>query len=198
MVYFGTGKYLEAADVLAPAEAAPYHAMYGIRDTGALVTDSDLVEQSFSTLGTRFRTASNNAVSYPSRKGWKMVFPSRAERVVSLPQLRDGRVIFTSIIPSNAECTPGGTSYLNQLDWLTGGLLSENQFDTNADQQVDKTDDIAASEQLDGVVSPPAIQSLVEAEEANLLNGSTGVVELVRSAGNAKRSRRLTWRQLKK
>lgn len=205
MVYFGTGKYLEPTDVAAPAATAGSKAMFGVRDTGSAALDSELVEQTFapfvpvegSTVVGNFRKATTGAVDYASKRGWKLTFPDNNERVVSAPQLRDGRVIFTSVVPSNAECSPGGTSWFNEIDWLYGGELASPQIDTDGNNKVDSADSLVASQQIDGVASPAAIQEFGEGE-GNMLNGSKGVVELVRGAGNAKRARRLSWRQLKK
>ena len=42
------------------------------------------------------------------------------ERVVSLPILRNGRVIFPTLIPSPNPCEFGGSSWLMELDAVSG------------------------------------------------------------------------------
>ena len=109
-------------------------------------------------------------------------------------------------MPSEAACSPGGVSFLNQIDWLTGGRLAERQFDTNGDGKFDGTDTSAVSLKLDGLSSGPAIQNLLTgdpgkgftgAREASLVNSSGGVVGETKLKGNEKNSRRLSWRQVK-
>ena len=202
MVYVGTGKYLEASDV----GSEPGNAMYGIWDNGSgEVAASALLQQQYTAIpaidGVAYRTASSNAINWDIHRGWYATFPTMAERVISAPQLRDGRLIFTSLIPSNVECSPGGTSWLNQVDWLTGGQLSTPPLDTNNDQQVNSADTLVSGRAIDGVISPPAIQSGVGVQggndESNLVNTSNGGVGDVLGAGSSKRARRLSWRQIK-
>lgn len=201
IVYFGTGKYLEVSDIGATPASAPFNAMYGIHDTGTTtVAASTLVTQTFESIttmaGGKFRKATRRAVE-TTNNGWKLQFPTNGERVVSPPQLRDGRLIFTSMAPNDAACSTGGTSYFNQVNWLTGGELADPQFDTNGDQLAGgANDETVASVEVEGVLSSAAIQSR-DKSEANLLNGSSGNVELIRGKG-AERARRLSWRQLKK
>ena len=67
------------------------------------------------------RKTSDNA---PGTRGWYMDFISpvrptfRGERVVSNPLLRNGRIIFTTLIPDPDPCGFGGTSWLMELDAL--------------------------------------------------------------------------------
>lgn len=207
MVYFGTGKYIEPTDVSAPAANAAVNAMYGIQDLGApasaqTVTEADLVLQEVTSLpgplaGGRFRKASVNEVNYANRRGWKLAFPNNVERAVSRPALRDGRLAFTSITPNNAECSTGGTSVFYQLDWLTGGEPAKRQFDTNGDRLHDANDELVAGMEKDGVLSGAAVQDFTKSE-GNFFNGSEGKVELIDTALDGKRTRRLSWKQLKK
>lgn len=204
MVYFGTGKYLESGDVA----STPGNAIYAIWDKGAAVTAARLLEQSYTQLapvnGKVYRTLSNNAIDWSTHLGWFAALPNAGERIVSAPQLRDGRVIFTSIIPSNTPCSPGGTSWLNQMDWLGGTTLAKPQFDTSNDGKIGAADALVAGQQIEGVVSEFAIQANGiggEADgsvrETNLANGSLGDVVAVPGAGDPKRSRRLSWKQVK-
>ena len=194
MVFFGTGKYLEPSDV----GTAPGNTMYGIWDKGATVT-GNLVQQTYTTLpdmnGAGYRTASSNPIDWATQNGWYANFPGLDERVVSAPILRGGRVISTSIIPSSAECSPGGTSWFNEVDWLTGGLLPVASLDTNGDGVVNSSDTLVQGRRLDSVASAPAIQ-VTPVGELNLLNQSSGTTaELVGSS--TKQAKRLSWRQIK-
>lgn len=197
MVYFGTGKYVEPSDV----GSAPGNAMYGIWDTGSLVTAAALQEQTFTDLadigGKSYRTATAKAIDWATQKGWTAKFPGAAERVVSDPVLRDGRVIMTSIIPSDAVCTAGGTSWLNEVDWLTGGLLASPPFDTNNDGVVDSSDTRVQGVKLNSVASAAAIQKNTDKLDTKLLNESSGEITAVAESANQNAARRLSWRQIK-
>jgi type IV pilus assembly protein PilY1 len=198
MVYFGTGKYLEPTDVA----STPVNTMYGIWDKGASVT-GNLQQQVFSNLpdinGNGYRTATANAINWTTKKGWYANFPTAGERVVSDPVLRGGRVIVTSIIPSSAECSPGGVSWLNEVDWLTGGLLGVPPFDTNGDGVVNSSDTLAQGRRLNSVASAPAIQRAPTGKnlELKFLNESSGEIAKVTESANPTSARRLSWRQIK-
>ena len=198
LVFFGTGKYLESGDV----GSAPGNAMYGVWDDGSgEVNASLLVTQQLSKIadinGVAYRVASTNAVNYTSKRGWTIPFPTAAERAVSAPQLRDGRVVSVSLIPSGVECTPGGDSWLNEVDWLSGGQLARPVLDTNGDNKINSLDTMVSGRAIAGVVSPPAIQSASSSLENNLVNKSDGKLGEVLGAASPKRARRLSWRQIK-
>ncbi|HEU4777438.1 MAG TPA: PilC/PilY family type IV pilus protein [Telluria sp.] len=218
MVYVGTGKYLEGTDIADKTKRA----VYGIQDktwgsgdiaahkelqklTAARVALSELAVQSFVTVTKEgsppLRAATN--VSVTGKLGWTVTFPNDGERVVSQPILRDRRLIFTSIIPSNAECTPGGNSWFNELDWLTGGQLPKAQIDTDNNGEFNDKDTNVSGVMITGIVSSPAIQdSPIKSsdgtpQELNLLNTSNGEITAPLGMGDPKHARRLSWRQIK-
>ncbi len=197
MVYFGTGKYVEPSDVA----SAPGNAMYGIWDKGAAV-GGGLLKQDFADVGAiggeEYRTATARQIDWSVHNGWYAEFPGSAERVVSEPILRDGRVIVTSIIPSSTPCTPGGVSWLNEVDWLSGGLLVNPPFDTNNDGVIDGNDTRVQGRKLDSVASAPAIQRTPDPKkDLKLLNESSGEITSVTESASANLARRLSWRQIK-
>src|SRR5690606_1157213 len=92
-------------------------------------TTSDDVPVTYS-----LRGVSANTINWSSQKGWYLTLTSpvnvaRGERVVSAPRLRLGRVIFPTLIPSSEPCDAGGTSWLMEIDALTGGRLGDAVFD---------------------------------------------------------------------
>lgn len=50
--------------------------------------------------------------------------PASGERINTDPAIALGALVFTSNIPSSDVCTPGGSSWLNVLDYQTGGKLT--------------------------------------------------------------------------
>ena len=162
-VYFGTGSFFAVGDNAAGGSTQTF---YGIRDrngkdtvTPVLPTAgrSNLVQQSviYENLGYQFtqlingsdvvtntegvRVTTNNAVA-DSKDGWYLNLPTSGERQVSNPQLRAGKIEFTTLIPSGDACSAGGDSWLMVLDSLTGSRLTSTPFDNNKDGTFDRKD----------------------------------------------------------
>jgi type IV pilus assembly protein PilY1 len=168
MVYFGTGKYFETIDNnVANAQTQTF---YGIWDNNASVTKSDLqaqaITQIVTTGGLTLRASTNNTVNYLTKKGWYMDLPSVGERVVSTALIRNGRIIFTTLIPippAGANICGAGseaTSWLMELDALTGSRLPDTAsgapWDITGDGVINDADLITLS---DGTkVAPSGIQ----------------------------------------
>jgi type IV pilus assembly protein PilY1 len=83
------------------------------------------------------RGTTSNTIDYSSKKGWYMDFINpndtlnHGERIVSASILRDGRIIFSTLIPipdttATDVCLPSSssTSHVMVLDALTGGRPS--------------------------------------------------------------------------
>lgn len=224
MIYFGTGKYLETTDISNTA----VNSFYGIWDHFNATVSSGLVEQTIGTTtytGGSYRTLSNNAVTYTGtnpNKGWYVKLPTTGERSVTDPTVRGGRVIFTTAIPNSTACKDGGSSWLMELDFLTGGLLSNPPLDTNGDGAIDVTDEVVGGVYSDKLSASPAItrgndesstlgtSSGVADEldpnkcrkasdrscELKRVSQSDGTIKTYLEKGNGPRSRRSSWRQL--
>ena len=152
VVVFGTGRYLTASDVA----DNQVQSFYGIRDTGVdpvVVTDrSVLQQQSFDLQATGFnrdvRSVTENTVDWATKKGWyiDLLDPPtppgtrNGERVISTSLIRHGRVIFVTMQPSVDPCVPGGSSWLIELDLMTGGSFQQSVLDLNHDGAFDEND----------------------------------------------------------
>jgi type IV pilus assembly protein PilY1 len=55
------------------------------------------------------------------------------ERVVSDPVLRDGKIIFVTVLPDEDPCDFGGDSWLMEIEAASGSRLDETPFDLNGD-----------------------------------------------------------------
>jgi type IV pilus assembly protein PilY1 len=176
LVYFGTGKYLEAVDT--QITGAQTQTFYGIWDrmkptvASNLVAKSDLLTQTLSLNGAAREVTDNTMVwkagtpvPSPSYLGWKVNLPDPGERQITDSVLREGRVIFTTTIPSNDPCDPAGSGWLMELDSRNGGRLDDT-FDTDGDGDVDIDDKITSGGedfgaagllQTDGAPSQPVI-----------------------------------------
>jgi type IV pilus assembly protein PilY1 len=231
MVYFGTGKYYETGDNSVGANP-PIERFYGVRDEGdnRKVATSDLVEQTIiaeqavtvttDNKGTtttsddvqktyRLRGVSANPINWSNNKGWYLTLTSpvnvaKGERVVSAPRLRLGRVIFPTVIPSSEPCDAGGTSWLMEIDALTGGRLGESVFDLDGNLLFNVNDNMAfgsssippsGMQSEEGIIKTPAITSAGPVEY-KFAGGSRGGIQTVIEKGDS-RAGRQSWRQLR-
>ncbi len=221
MVLFGTGKYFETDDNV--ISSPQLQSFYGVWDNGAVVSRSNLVAQQIVAEGTLFdfnvRVTTNKKVTYPTEKGWVLDLGLNAaaagERVVNSAILRDDRVIFTTMIPSADPCAFGGSSWLMELNSLTGARLESSPFDLNDDGYFDSEDFIAVEDtNKDGVINSddnllpvsgisqttlglfdnPAI---VEdgTKELKIMGGSSGNITTVKESKSGG-SGRQSWQQL--
>ena len=149
--------------------------------------------------GETFRNVSQNPINWAANEGWYIDLPTSGERVVVDPILRDGRVVVPSLVPNTNPCSAGGSSWLFELDFQSGGQLTVAPFDTDGDGDVDAFDTITSAMQLDGISSGPAVLNgfgpTTSPLENKYLNQSTGVVRRVLESATARGNRRMSWRQ---
>ncbi len=192
MVGFATGQYLGLGDITTTAGQT----IYGIWDHAAVVTGrGQLVAQTISTVtsGTdTYRVVSKNAVDFATKKGWYVDLPTTGERVVFNPIIRDGRFVFTTLIPSSGTCASGGSSWLMELDYLTGGRLVVSPFTT-----VDKVNNKYVSGiKIDNIMTTPTvIADRKKSRELKVGNESSGDTRVI-SESVQSRSGRLSWREI--
>lgn len=236
LVLFGTGKYLETTDkVLANLSTQSF---YGIIDRNALtgtdivngraelVKQEILVEDTF-TFGTEtvpLRVTSANAIG-PAR-GWYMDLLSgspgvppppgfKGEMQVSDPILRNGRVIFTTLIPNEDPCDFGGSSWLMEMDAMSGARLDYTPFDNNDDGQFTDEDFVTVTidgveytipvsgQKLDnGIAQRPGIlvgvaPGVASPPEYKYQPGTSGEIDITRENSGPNAQGRQSWRQIK-
>jgi len=157
LVYFATGRLYTAADA---ADATVQNYAYGIWD-GAPAANTTILNQTLtntfygaqairvsSGLPINWSDASNPSTN-PLHKGWRTALPA-GERVLGTGFVRDGRYHFTSVKPTTVNNPPpNGENWLNELDYLTGGVGDRVIFDLNSDNLL--TD---ADRALDGAGRP--------------------------------------------
>ena len=145
MVVFGTGRYLTSSDVA----DANVQTFYGVRDDGSTITDQTELQQQTvdvqtNAYGNDVRSVTNNSVDWATQKGWYVNLPdSPGERVVSAPLIKHERAIFVTTVPSTDACTPGGDSWLMELDVCSGGAPPSSVFDLNGDETFDSSDEVS-------------------------------------------------------
>ncbi|WP_084604551.1 pilus assembly protein [Desulfonatronum thioautotrophicum] len=244
MVYFGTGRFFAIGDNDVDV-VTEHQSFYGIRDHGSAVTfntartevlqrqrifhEGSPVGVDGAPFDALIRVTSDFPVDYPTQKGWfiDLVSPTnilldtdtmRGERVVSAAVLRTGRIIFTTMTPSEHPCDFGGSSWLVELDALTGGRLDHSVFDLNGDMLFNEEDYVevaillnegdttltttfvpVSALQLDiGISKTPAI-ILGDTAEYKYFSGSkAGEMQVVtENPGDAALPGRKSWRQIR-
>lgn len=231
IVLFGTGKYLEVED--AGVSDGGIQSFYGIWDkdpkNGSRIKKSELqqqeilVEDTFTfTNGdeTKFteplRVTSNYEVDWDSKRGWYINLNSphadadgEGERQVTNSLVRNGRLIFTTMIPSVSSdpCVPDGESWIMEMDAATGARLGYSPFDLNRDYSFTGLDFVTI--QIDGVdVKVPSsgrkteggnaqTPSVVSGEGAEFkyISTSEGLETIVENPGTGVVGRQ-SWREL--
>lgn len=159
MVYFGTGRYLLSGDENDKSKQS----FYGLLDEDKVVSSTKLVKQSIVYEDANARVVSSETLNWASKQGWylDLLPPSgtaQGERVLSVPLLRYGRVIFNTSIPSADPCVLGGTGWLMELDAATGGNLTYSALDMNNDGLFNEYDYVTTGKDADGkdIKSPVA------------------------------------------
>jgi type IV pilus assembly protein PilY1 len=159
--------------------------------------------------------------SSPLKKGWALSLigsnnVARGDRVVSVPILRRGALVFSTLVPTQEACKSGGESTLLEIDALTGGEFGRPAFDTDGNGKVDNDDYVmvngvkyvAAGIDLDiGIHKQPTV---VESNgvDYKYLSGSSAKMGVLAEmggdlpcatncAGPSAGSNRRSWRQLR-
>jgi type IV pilus assembly protein PilY1 len=169
MINVGTGKYLENTDVIPPGTGNyRTQSYYGIWDKNdsvstisaqTTVARADMLEQevlvNVTTAAGQARVVTANVPNWtdttqtPMHKGWYLDFPAATppaltpvtgERAVFQPVVINGRLIFTTLVPSTATCSAGGQSFVMVLDNQTGGRFTQSPFDTSGDGTINSSD----------------------------------------------------------
>lgn len=147
-----------------------------------------------------------------NRSGWyiDLLPPSsvpQGERVVSNPILRHGAVIFPTLIPTPEICTPGGTSWLMEINQFSGARLAPSPFDVNGDGLIDANDlvtiivngaeittSVSGLKSNVGIISTPAVISCGPGIDCKFAAGSSG--NIIRVIERAPVGARRSWRQI--
>jgi len=219
MVYFGTGKYFEVGDNSAVGQTT--QTFYGIWDKNASVVRADLTQQTILhevvVGGHDVRVTSRYLVDWTTKHGWYLDLVNTdggnvdnfGERQVSDPILRNGRVIFTTLIPSADPCAFGGTGWLMEMDAFGGGRLEWSPFDLDGDGEFTDTDEVTTTDENGnnvpvtvsgkkstvGIIDTPGVLSNGNTEY-KYTSGSSGAIETTTENPGLGDQGRQSWRQL--
>jgi Tfp pilus tip-associated adhesin PilY1 len=127
IVFVGTGRYLNEADMTSKANGS----VYAVVDRGAEVpvTRAMLERREFSAPD---GAATVKPVSGTAPNGWYIDLPNAGERVVVDPTLQLGSLAFVSSVPGADPCDVGGSSFLNYVDFRTGAAIPAADGSTTA------------------------------------------------------------------
>lgn len=206
MVYFGTGKYLETSDSLTTSPQS----FYAIWDGNAQVSGRGaLLQQQVTGVSGSYRLTSDNAIDWNTHHGWYLDLPTSGERQVTDSQLRNGKIIFTTMIPDTTACSYGGSGWLMEMDALSGSHPFDPVLDVNGDGKIDSADVIASGgssvppsgKKISGIPSAPGILggaggSSTSNLENKYLNLSSGTIEKILESAGPGGSGRVSWKQI--
>ena len=154
--------------------------------------------------------------------GWHMDLMDESstkagERVIAKPQRRSDRIIFVTNTPSPDPCMAGGSSWIMELNAVTGQRLNTSPFDYNHDGIVDAQDMVQANfdvngdgvvdandllagtgiqDQTGGKLSRPTILLDQNGNEVKLSSTSNASITKVVEAGDQQYTGRRSWIQL--
>ncbi|ADJ28939.1 pilus assembly protein [Nitrosococcus watsonii] len=174
--------------------------------------------------GYELRVTTSNPIDWSTHEGWYMDLVNTengntnnyGEKQVSDSVLRNNRIIFTTLLPSDNLCDFGGDSWLMELDAANGGHLPYAPFDLNNNGTFTRADYVNLGD-TDGdgnndYVSPGGKKSKVgitptpgiiaghgtnSGWDANYASGSTGNIEVTVENAGPGYFGRTSWIQLR-
>jgi type IV pilus assembly protein PilY1 len=191
VVFIGTGKYLETADL----STTQLQTQYAIKDDDASTTlvnpRTTLVQQILSSNpnGTASRLASTNLVDFSTGRGWFVNFPDAGERVNIDANLVLGTLVVPSIVPSSTACSPGGTGWLNFFDYRTGSAVVLNSGLGIVSSKYDST---IVGVNIIYIQGQPRVEVVTSSNPTPELDPNV----LFKAAGVGFAGKRVTWREL--
>jgi type IV pilus assembly protein PilY1 len=175
LVLIGTGKYLDSTTDNTNTDTQTFYGLWDKHDVAATrigARAAELLQQTVSLSG-GFRVPSTNPISWrtvasgspanctpscsPTHLGWYMDLPTSKEKTTGIPKLDGNAIFFNTLIPSTAQCDAGGTGWLMALDYLTGGKLIYQIFDTNDDDEINSDDTLVGGYQIGAAIGGTTI-----------------------------------------
>jgi len=203
-VFFGSGRYITSSDV---TNTAP-QSWYGLIDDNAVITGRSELKTRAVTLET---TVSGSAArsftvavsgDMAGKRGWfiDLVSPTTGntgERMIGEHKFFGTVLLASSMIPSAAVCTPGGSGYLNAIDPFTGANVGNLFFDANNDLLFNDSDRVGTAKVAIGSISPginlPSDAILIG--NRLISSGTSGDIRSM-SVMNPVRNGRISWREV--
>lgn len=120
-VAVATGRYLGTGDVTDTTQQSVYLLKDSLTSTGLGVvrTNSNVVKHTLTVTGTTV-TTSTEGVNWDSQSGWWFDLPQSGERVTTNLGLQGNTLTVASAIPRGDACSSGGSSWLYDINLITG------------------------------------------------------------------------------
>jgi type IV pilus assembly protein PilY1 len=242
MVYLGTGKYIETGDNSAIGQPTQvFYGIWDRNEpSGSLsvIERTHLLEQAIleeevktfdsntseiritSEIPIVWHLATGLPVPTAGKLGWYMDLYNQeggntnnyGERVVSDPVLRDGKIIFVTLLPLSDPCDFGGDSWFMELAADSGARLLTSPVDLNGDavfSTADWTTDASGNDAVVsgvkskvGILPAPGILKDNTAvaggggREFKYFSGSSGAIQSVTESRNNVAVGRQSWREV--
>ncbi len=226
LLLFGTGKYFEVGDNSNENQVTQsFYSIWDKRLSELIAFDrSDLLQQQIlqqvSVDGFNYRITSDELINWTEHSGWYIDLVNQdinsdnfGERQVSNAIIRNGRVIFTTLIPSDDPCAFGGSGWLMEMNYATGARLSYSPFDVNGDGvftsedffMIDTDGDgdpdtevpYSGKESKVGIIPTPSIVNQPGGQqEIKYTSGADGNIEVTIENPGPGYEGRQSWRQL--
>jgi len=204
-LFFGTGAYFRSTD----ATDVQVQTMYGLIDTNIQVSGrSQLTQRSVLANGVfngkDVRTFSAAvAGDMTGKSGWYLDLKTAAgvaegERITTSAEvyvLAEPTLIFSSIIPINDPCKPGGKGYLSALSPFSGGRLTVGFYDIDNNNSF-------ANDQLNGINIGSVDLGIGGLSKGKVIGnwlvagGMTGKTGGAKINTGAKKTKRISWREI--
>lgn len=202
IVLFGTGKYLEAADV----NTDQVQSFYGISDRASKnIQRSSLVDRKLtgdtftdtvSSEKIEVRKTSSGELDWKDKYGWYVDFDLKSgERVVTGGQVKGKYVVLPTNIPATGDpCGGGGSSFLMALEIDGSTDPSKSIIDVNNDGKLSDTDKgWAGAGYSDGIINNISIIGDIVIGSDSNAKKPTFLTDL---GSNANRTGRIGWREI--
>ncbi len=198
-LYFGTGRYFTAADVL-NTDQQSYYGLKEPRDSNGDFLYStlnrnttDLFNSTDVTVyegGGDVKGIAANAnysvlqADVRVKKGWFMDFEESKERNIGQATLLGNILTFTTFVPSADPCESGGESWVYVLDYETGTASQRPVIGTDWSDVTTGSDNVAGKEKVlkreiigDGLATSPGLHTGRESGTKAFIQSSTGEIQ---------------------
>ncbi len=124
VVFVGTGKYLEVADI----QDTSQNTIYAIKDTGSTLSNArssltELPTLTSACVADPDSEACNKTINWSSGNGWYIDLPASGYRINVDMKLASGYLAAQANLPTDEPCTTGGKRIDIIVDFKNGGLV---------------------------------------------------------------------------
>lgn len=200
-VYFGTGKYVNEADL----SDTSVQTWYGLIDRGTTISGRSALQHvaitGEETLANGLGARVINSVTTPSVNGWyiDLISPVRGaegERMV-VPNFFQGlALVGTTRIPDNTSvCDPSGRGWVMAINPFTGGRLNSTFFDLNNDGNFNNSD-LSDGEVVSGLGLPSGPNNPIFVGNVMLTNMDSAETNIIKTNSSVLAPARVSWREV--